>query len=51
MGIGDLVQGMDYFWDEKLKNKIYEEDKLDQKEQMITKYQNIFGDVYLCVSK
>ena len=40
-----LVQSMDYFSDEQLKNKINEEDVLDQDEQRETEYQNIFGDV------
>ena len=40
-----LVQSMDYFSDEQLKNNIIEEDKLDQEEQRETECQNIFGDV------
>ena len=40
-----LAQSMDYFSDEQLKNKINEEDVLDQDEQRETEYQNIFGDV------
>ena len=40
-----LVQSMDYFSDEQLKNKINEEDVLDQDEQRETESQNIFGDV------
>ena len=40
-----LVQSMDYFSDEQLKNNIIEEDKLDQDEQRETEYQNILGNV------
>ena len=40
-----LAQSMDYFSDEQLKNKINEEDVLDQDEQRETECQNIFGDV------
>ena len=40
-----LVQSMDYFSDEQLKNNIIEEDKLDQEEQRETECQNILGNV------
>ena len=40
-----LVQSMDYFSDEQLKNNIIEEDKLDQDEQRETECQNILGNV------
>ena len=40
-----LVQSMDYFSDEQLKNNIIEEDELDQDEQRETEYQNILGNV------
>ena len=40
-----LVQSMDYFSDEQLKNKINEEDVLDQDEQRETECQNILGNV------
>ena len=40
-----LVQSMDYFSDEQLKNNIIEEDELDPGEQRETEYQNILGNV------
>ena len=40
-----LVQSMDYFSDEQLKNNIIEEDKLDSEEQRETECQNILGNV------
>jgi len=40
-----LVQSMDYFSDEQLKNNIIEEDELAQDEQRETEYQNILGNV------
>ena len=40
-----LVQSMDYFSDEQLKNNIIEEDELDPEEQRETEYQNILGNV------
>ena len=40
-----LVQSMDYFSDEQLKNNIIEEDELDQDEQRETECQNILGNV------
>jgi len=40
-----LVQSMDYFSDEQLKNNIIEEDELDPGEQRETECQNILGNV------
>ena len=42
-----LVQSMDYFSDEQLKNELNEEDILELKEQRETECQNIFGDISL----